>query len=259
MLESEFVVDAPVRSLVRVRFVCLDPPLRAAAGHPLVKFSHPDHAPSRAPDLLLATARFYRQLGEDDAGLGDKLEASYVEDLADYLVKHNVSMPLLAKTGIGTVTSMADGPWMFCTSLIPGSSAEHEQLKRRFQKEAAARIDAPSEFACALGKAIAQMPNTPPTERTALTIIRHAQLSAAGIERIVWIDHGPVAYPADPKRLIEPVPRFHHGAAVPFIKRPSYAWQREYRFAISTNGPPSESQLRVPITPQLRSLTTVIT
>ena len=34
-LDSAFVADAPVRSLVLVRFVCVHPSLRAAQGQPL--------------------------------------------------------------------------------------------------------------------------------------------------------------------------------------------------------------------------------
>ena len=257
-LESAFVVDAPVRSVVLIRFVCVDQSLRAAGGQPLVKFSHPDHAPSCAPILLLATAGFYRQRGEGDAGLADTKEASYDEDLADYLAKNNVNLAASAGSITGTVTSTSDGSWMFCTSLLPRSAAEHERMKRRFEKETATRIDTPSEFACALGRAVARVATLPTTERNARAIIQRAQLSAAGFERIVRVDHGPVAYPADPKRLIEPVPHLHHAAAVPFLKRPSYAWQHEYRFAVSTDGTPSRDQLRMPITPQLRSLTSIV-
>ena len=257
-VESAFVVDPPVRSLVLVRFVCVDQSLRAARRHPLVKFSHPDHAPDCAPSLLLATAGFYRQRGEDDAGLGDTLEASYVADLADYLAKNHTTLPASAGLVTGTVTSRADGSWMFCTSLRPESSAGIERMRRRFDKRAATRIDTPSEFACAWGRAVAQMAALPTTERDVLAVIQHAQLSAAGFERMVRVDHGPVAYPADPKRLTESVPQLHHAAAVPFIKRPTYSWQHEYRFTVSTNGKPSQDQLRVPIRPRLCSLTTIV-
>ena len=88
----------------------------------------------------------------------------------------------------------------------------------------------------------------------ALDLLQRRQLQSAGYERAVWVVHGPVAYPADATRLVEPVPMLFKGIAVNFIKRPEYAWQREYRFAVSTVGTPEQDQLWVPITPRLRSL-----
>ena len=118
----------------------------------------------------------------------------------------------------------------------------------------------PSSFARELGSAFAQIS---PTPRVSLDEwfwrVQHDMLhSQTPFEQIAHVYHGPVVYTDHAESLIEAVPLQFRAAAVPFVKRSDYTTQREYRFAVTTIGTPTENRLAVPITTQLRSLCTIV-
>lgn len=258
-VEDDFEVDTVVRSRVLVRAVRVKAGLRYPEAPSLVKFSAPDHVLSSAPEMYLATPGYYRRRGEDSTGIGDTKEASYDEDIADYLTKNLPNPPPFLDLVTGTATYRADRSWMFCTSLRPQASAELDRMMRRFRKDAVTLISRPNHFARALGKAVSHMETLPITHRSGLDVMLKAQSQLNGFERIVLVDHGRVAYPANPEHLINAIPVLDRGSALPFIKRTQYAWQKEYRFTVTTTGTPSQAQLQVPITQQLRSFASLLT
>jgi len=129
-------------------------------------------------------------------------------------------------------------------------------MYREFEANCCTRFEDPVALAREIGSAFAQMSPAPPTvlyER-----FHHVQESMlrnrSSFDQIVHVRHGPVVYTDEAEDLIESVPLHLRSAAVPFVKSAEYAYQREYRFTVSTIGSPARDVLRVPVTSELRSL-----
>lgn len=76
-------------------------------------------------------------------------------------------------------------------------------------------------------------------------------------DTIVWVRHGPVHHYDDASEPIESFPARHRAAAVPFVKRRRYGWQREYRFTVSINGRAGDDRFLLPISAGTRRFATM--
>jgi len=213
------------RALVRVFGVTLGRSVPEVAPSTLVKLSESVHAIPRATHLQIATPAYYSSI-ED----GDARDAS-VEGLFG-----------------------ADDFWLYCTSIAPSSDAELEELRDRFAAEATTVIHAPSAFARELGSGVALNVRPEELKPDPLGWLKR-RLLPPDISNVVHVHHGPVHYTDNAEEVLDAVPGTERATLLPFIKRRSYSWQREYRFTVSVIGSPTEDTYRVPIGPSLRALT----
>ncbi len=212
------------RALVRVFGVTLGRSTTEVARSTVVKLSESSHAIPQAPHLQIATAGYYRSIEGSDA--------------------HDASV----EGPFG-----ADGFWLFCTSIAPSSDAEVEELRERFAAEATTVIRAPSAFARELGSAVALNIRPEHLKPEPLGWLKR-RLLPPDVSNVVHVHHGPVYYTDNAREVLDAVPRTERAILLPFIKRPSYSWQQEYRFTVSVIGSPTEDTYRVPIGPSLRAL-----
>ena len=157
---------------------------------------------------------------------------------------------------------------MFCTSVAPEGPGLGN-LKQQFPEyDCATFIPDPSAFAMQLGKEIGMqfdMNNVNLTDFDRLrqlglaqaTITKQGRLMRQGLDTIVLISHGPVTYCDQPETIINRLPHERRGPAGPFVKRNTYAGQREYRFVVALVGEPKEKEFLMEITDELRSLARV--
>ena len=250
--------------LVLVRRIDLKPAMADRPMASIVKYSRQGHALPDADFVKLATAQHYRRYDGEGPGIGDETEATYVKSLLSYLEKWNPEVAarheLQRGYVSGSITHGTDDQWLYCTARYPRSAEERTRLLREFDADCVTHLGDPTTLARELGSAVGQMSPAPAVERNQLLHrLQDSMLhSQSAFDRIVRVDHGPVAYADDAGVLVEAVPQQHRVAAVPFVKRVEFADQREYRFAVSTIGSPADSVLLVPATPQLRSLASIV-
>ena len=127
-------------------------------------------------------------------------------------------------------------------------------MRKEFAADCVTTIPNPLEFARELGAAFAahfswaDVGLSPWDE-----LVRRLRPVEIG-ELVVWVYHGPVFYSDNAEELIDSFDELHRAAVVPFLKRQKFAWQKEYRFTVTTNGNPRESEFLLPISPELRKL-----
>ena len=160
----------------------------------------------------------------------------------------------------GSVRYQMDGSWLYCTAFRPGSRSERALMQSRFDGDCMTALGEPSEFARELGSAFAQLSPGPKVSLGEwFHQLQYEMLrSQTPLNRIVYVNHGPVMYTDDAESVIEAVPLLYRSAVVPFVKGIDYADQREYRFSVSTIGTPIENLQTVPITTNLRSLSRIV-
>lgn len=259
-IEASFMAAKSVPSMVLVHAV--DLVQRGAEAHTgtVVKYSHSKYALAETDHLQMATAQYYRHYEGNAQGVRDENEATYQESLLGYLAKWNPEVRGLLDpwrgSASGSVTYRVDEQWIFCTSSSPQSRSEQVRMCEEFEADCATWLGEPSEFARELGSAFAQMVPAPPVLREEWfhQIQDSMMRTRSSFDRVVHVRHGPVVYTDDAESLIESVPLQLRSAVVPFVKSTEYAYQREYRFTISTIGTPAQRTLLVPVTPELRAL-----
>ena len=190
-------------------------------------------------------------------GIRDEQEARYQEDVRSFLTRHGTMDAASVALVSGHVTYGVDDFWMFCTSVTPMSDRERKQLRKEFAADCMTTILDPSEFARELGSAFAAHSSWADVDLSALDeLIRRLRPSEIG-DKVVWIYHGPVCYSDDAQKLVESFDELHRPAVVPFLKRQTFAWHKEYRFTVKINGKPRKSEFLLPIPPELQRLTKI--
>ena len=242
------------RALVRVFALALGRSIPEAPPSTLVKLSESAHAIPGATHLQIATPAYYRRIENSDAQVRDEMEARYVESRRSTLAKRGFGGVLaLDRNASLEVTYSKDDLWLYCTSIAPSSDAELAELRERFEAEATTIIRTPSAFARELGSGVAL--NIRPEELTPEPLgWLKRRLLPPDVSNVVHVHHGPVYYTDHAEEVLDAVPVTERATLLPFMKRRSYSWQREYRFAVSVIGSPTEDTYRVPIGPNLRAL-----
>ena len=276
-LESRFLEAKPLPYQVFVRRVGLDPRGLTEPAQGIVKFSPRRFSPATYDSLQLGTPLYYRGYDGEGSGIRDEAEAVYVESLRSVFAKYNPEALAMIGTWSGTftvgnrkvtwevktsgsVTYQTNDSWIYCTARHPRSRSERALMQSKFDGDCMTALGAPSEFARELGSAFAQLSPSPKVslDEWFYQLQHDTMLTETPLKRIVYVCHGPVVYTDNPESLIETVPLQYRAAAVPFVKGADYADQREYRFAVSTIGTPTENLLAVPITTKLRSLPRIV-
>ena len=126
-----------------------------------------------------------------------------------------------------------------------------------FRADCITTIADPSAFAGELGAAFAAQSSWSDVDLDAWgKMVRQWRPPGIG-DKMVWVHHGPVWYSDDCEELVESFPILHRGVLVSFVKQVRLAPQKEYRFTVKMDGKPRESQFFLPITPELRKLTSI--
>ncbi len=253
-LESIFVVGEPANATIIVSRVNLVGNASTST-QPILKFSKSEHAIPTATHLMLGTLESYRNYEGEGEGIRDEQEGRYDEDVRPFFSKYG-QYELAANPSLsGHVTYGVSDSWLFCTSLKPTSANGIESLRRAFSAECVTEISDPSEFARELGASFAAHSSWSDVDLGATDILaRYLRPPEIG-DKVVWVYHGPVLYSNDVSCLIDNLPSDHQATTVPFQKRTDFSDQREYRFSVQINGTPRHSEYLLPISPELRRLT----
>ncbi len=263
-VESAFVNDCAKRSMVIVQRVALNDGLSLSKPPTLVKYSERQFALAHSRSIQLATPRFYRNYPGEDLGIRDEKEASYVKrvDLKWFLDTYNpqpLSFEMAPDQGSVELTYARDDCWLFCTSVKPSTERRVRQLGRQLSVDydCATVIDNASEFARELGATFGTHITGVDLKLDGRDILAREGMMRELGETTVRVCHGQVVYTDDPAAIIESYPEEWRGAIVPFLKRPQYAYQREYRYIVVTYGGALEQKLVLPVSDDLRALTEV--
>lgn len=220
----------------------------------VVKLSERQNAIPHAETLKLGTLAHYRQLEEAADGIGDEMEGRFNQDLSGFLSKSDDTR-LDSLDGVsGTVTWQAGEKWVYCTSVEPSSNSVLRRMKETFGADYITRIAKPSDFAIKLGNAVGGHVQWADLRRASRQRLIHMLQVAEGYERIVHVYHGRVLYTDEGIATIETLNELEKSVAACFIKRTKYAWQQEYRFAVSVGAELDPEPLFVPVSPGLKDL-----
>ncbi len=250
----------------------------------VVRFSEGVHAILVAPRLLLSSPSYYRELEEKSAAsvvkpkaqarrrggetahgrIGDRMEARFQKEL-DLKEFHRRFAPQLTDApviGSARLTYGTDGCWILCTSLEPQRSRGFERLWSEFPEyDCATIVPDPSRFALQLGRDFGNQHGEDAIRANVITILRMAKIAHGFIEAgapvpeaVVVVRHGQVVYVDEAADLIERYPPEPQSTVIPFIKRPQFADQNEYRFTVSLGGEPKRERVCVDVSDELRGL-----
>ena len=255
-LESAFVEDQASRSTV---FVFHVDPARSwtRTASPVIKFSEEQYAIPRAEHLHLATPRYYRKYEGDGVGIRDEMEATYQEDVRSFLSRYKTMDAATVGLVSGHVAYGVDDFWMFCTSVTPMSNRERERSQKEFAADCITIIPDPSEFARDLGAAFAAHSSWANVDLSARDELMRMLRPPEFGDKVVKVYHGPVCYSSDAQKLVDSFDVLYRPAVVSFLKRQTFAWQKEYRFTVKIDGKPTETDFLLLIPPDLRRLTKI--
>jgi hypothetical protein len=220
----------------------------------VVKLSEKRYAIPFADTIQLGSLEYYRQIEEAADGVGDKMEGRFNQDIVGFLANSSNTSSNLPDGLSGTVTWQAGNMWLYCTSLEPSSSSVLQRMKETFGTNYATRIGKSSDFALELGNAVGASVQWSSLHRNSEQQLIHALQVAEGYERIVHVYHGRVLYTDDGFSLIERLNELEKSIAACFIKRNKYAWQQEYRFAVSVGAELQPDPFLVPVSPEVKDL-----
>ena len=254
MLESWFDESGPPKRSVQVYRMGLSETETKVSSRQVVKLTERRYAIPLAENLKLGSLEYYRRLEESSAGIGDSMEGRVTEGINELAERLQIDSLRNVSPMTGEAVWQVDGFWLYCTSLAPRSGADLDQLKMTFEADYAASIDYPSAFAEELGDVVAVNVDWANLKRSGLERIIHSNLQAIGQERLVKVYHGDVTYTDTPAELIMNLPEAERAQAACFVKRTKYAWQREYRFAVSVRATPAPDPFYPPVTPKIRAL-----
>ena len=242
----------------------------------LVKFSERKYAPYNAPELQLCTPRYYRKYECIQRGIYDPLEGAQQSDWSRLIHKHMFGFyPTLGNSSIkATATHVAESePWLFCTSICPDSERILEKLRREFSSsccdknseyDAVTEVGDAGAFARQLGIDFATGVDhakyiKPDSMSRSIEILKQFdRKETESTEKVITVYHGPVIY-REPQIVEYPSKDFQNSVNIYklwFSKHLSFSNQTEYRFAISMLGKPREDTCYIPISDDLRRLTT---
>ena len=249
-------VESPSAFHVLVRRVNVSSGAFLAGTSKLVRFSESQYAIPNSVYLRLRTAAYYRDWEENDgSGIGDSEEATLRRntDLASFQSEAG-QVPISGAHHVQLTLTHRKECWVLCTSIAPTSLTGIDSVRESVCRDydAATLIADPSEFARQLG---IDFGNT----------LRPSDVERPGqiwweLQPLVVVDHGPVAYAESPSDVIERFPQASWGLVTPFVKRPQFSEQNEYRFVISIggSGDPKERSLDLFATEELRALTRLV-
>ena len=262
----EIVVGTPTFAVITYRVDYGDWP-SFEAGSGVIKFSKKAHAIPESQDIQLGSSRYYREHEHDTAGIADPEEARLVQrgPLSEFCRKNGTSSQPWFENVSSTVTWARPDFLMFCTSTMREGLSLGELWRQFPDYDCATFIPDPSAFAMQLGKDLGRQFDMRNVRLDGFDRIKQMALAQAqitpqgclpkqGLDTVVLVSHGPVAYSDPPERTVNRFPAGRRGEVVPFVKRDRFSRQREYRFVVDTIGEPEETEFLMKITDDLRGL-----
>ena len=258
-LETVFVDDGSPDTLVMV-FQVEPLPGTSPANLAVVKFSKSEFAIPVAEEIQLGTLRYYREYEGDGEGIRDEMEGRFQEDISQTVLRR---MGLSGRGGSFSAQAVwgVEDQWVFCTSLVSTRAGRSNigRLGKEFSNyECGTQILDPGAFAQELGAVFASHTSWGNVKLAGHQKVLQLLASSEDIRRTIRVYHGAVCYRPDSAEVVRAFPEYHQPAIAPFQKRPDLKWQREYRFAVNFLGEPQAKKLLLPITAELRGITSVV-
>ena len=254
-LETVFMDDGSPDTLVMV-FQVQPLPGASPANPAVVKFSKSEFAIPVAEEIQLGTLRYYREYEGEGEGIRDEMEGRFQEDITQTVSRHMGRSGWRGSFSAKAIMGVED-QWVFCTSVVP-KRVSIGQLGKRFSYECGTQILEPGAFAKELGTVFASHTSWDDVRLASHQRFLQSIASLGDIRRTIRVYHGAVCYPADSAEVVRAFPENHQPEIAPFLKRPDFKWEREYRFVVNLLGEPQAKKLRLPITAELRGLASVV-
>ena len=230
----------------------------------VVRFSKREHSPRLSDEIWVSTLAHYREGEGLEGGQCDPMEGRVKLDAAPFFARQLSEAGFVASASWFSAEAeyaVTQDPWVYCTAFYPGSERDAYRLGKRISSnnDTITNILDVNAFALELGVdfAIALVESTHTKAVSGVSLIQKASLANSGFQRVVHVDHGPVAYEDISGTLDtgrEPVDLASRAC---FIKPKSFSYQSEYRFALRTIGEPSVKTLPIPISDALRECTSI--
>lgn len=264
-LRVELCVDElPTGKRYVVLVQCVDfRPVPAPIGHGLARFTANDHSPTETGDILLRTPAYFRKLEG-----GDDMDGAQAADLSPLVADHLRRSSIWSSTKDFTAAAKlaaSQEPWILCTSIRPSGSSGAASLERQFSYKGpdavVTTVADPEAFARQLGIELARSVGASGAvkDHSFGPIERFDYWAACGadkdIEAVVRVVHGPVHY-YDSTLTVRSADDMARAESyrIWFAKGAKFSPEREYRFAVST-GRPTTDTFRLEISSQLSQLT----
>ena len=167
----------------------------------VVRFSKREHSPRLSDEIWVSTLAHYREGEGLEADQRDPMEGRVKLDATPFVARR------LSEGGVlDTARSLwanaeydlATDPWVYCTAFHPGSERDAYRLGKRISSSNdtitnvldvnAFALELGIDFAIKLNAAIHTKP------LSGWHLIQGAIASSDGFEKVVYVDHGPVAY-----------------------------------------------------------------
>ena len=230
----------------------------------IVRFSKREHSPRLSDEIWVRTLALYRK-GEDlEEGQYDSMEGRVKLDAAPFFARRlseaGIVVPVGSLSGEIEYATTPD-PWVYCTAFCPSNERVAYRLGKRISSDnnTITNILDVNAFALELGVAfaIALDESIHTKAASGVSLIQKVSLADSGFQRVVHVNHGPVAYEDISGTLDTGREPFDLSSRAGFIKPKSFSYQSEYRFALRTIGEPSVRTLRIPVSDELRELTSL--
>ena len=237
----------------------------------ILKFSKRCHAPFQSKDLQLATPEKYRTDDGLEPGIGDPRDGVLERDLTPWTINQVGGFGNSVKANATFASS--EEPYIYCTSIKPQSDRKMKEMKNKvfgkYKYDAATEIQNLDAFAMQLGIDFAlSVDKEKDVKLGCLEKLIYLKSSytvslwkgSRNIDKIVNVYHGPVHY-EDQSGTVETQTDFFdpYGAQRAwFTKRTRFSDQKEYRFAVSTLGTPTNMIFRLAVSDEIRKLTAEI-
>ena len=231
----------------------------------IVRFSERDHSPCISDEIWVSTLARYRE-GEDlECGQCDPMEGRVKLNAAPFFIRR------LSKSGIvvpeGSISGEAEyaatsDPWVYCTAFCPSNVRDAYRLGKRISStnDTITNILDVNAFALELGIDFALVLDESIHTKavSGMSQIRKAHLDGSGYQKVVHLDHGPVAYENNSGALETGDEPVDLASRIGFIKPTSFSYQSEYRFTLGTIGDPLVDLLPIPVSDALRECTSLM-
>ena len=237
----------------------------------IVKFSKRCYAPFQSEKIQLATPEYYRTDDGLEPGIGDPRDGVLEKDLTPWAITQTPASGVSVEAN--ATFSSSEEPWIYCTSIKPQSDREMKEMTNKvfgkYEYDAATEIQNPDAFAIQLGVDFALSVDKEKDIKLGC-LEKSIYLKSSytvnlwkgprNIDKIVNVYHGPVHY-EDQSGAVETQKDFFdpYGAQRAwFTKRTWFSDQKEYRFAASTLGTPTNMIFRLAVSDEIRKLTAEI-
>lgn len=233
----------------------------------VAKFSKGCYAPFRAKEIQLATPSYYRDQEKLPRGIADPHDSTLTRNATPWMRSRIPYGSVEAEV----VLSSSSDPWVYCVSHLQSHRVTRKlrsTFSEKYDYDAVTEIKDANTFAMWLGVDFAlQIDKDEHLKLDALDSLGYLLTSYCiglaqhqglrNIDTVVHIYHGPVHY-EDESGVIKTQDDWAdiHGAPRAwFTKRMEFAYQNEYRFAISTAGSPTKDIFRLEVSDDLRQYT----